>query len=524
MDRTRRLALTLATLTAAACGAPDSDSTGETGADSGASGGPPFASSAALMTAPDWIDPAALEVEAPESRVVVHLFEWRWEDVATECEVFLGPMGYDAVQLSPAAENSVVEGRPWWERYQPASYLIDNRSGGREDFAEMARRCGDAGVEVYADVILNHMTGVYSGVGTAGSEFGEYEYPGIYGYEDFHHCGLTEGDEMVDGSDPVQATTCELVNLADLATEQEDVRERLAAHLNDLISLGVDGFRLDAIRHVAPEDVAAILGRLDREVFIYSEVVDPSPPEWSEPYYRFGIVTNFNYSQEIGPAFWEGDLSPLHGPGAVWEQPWMLPSGESLVFVDNHDNQRGRHGEHIVTHRDGDIYDLATAFMLAWPFGTTRVMSSFAFEDPEGGPPTVPGTEDILPVHGAAGPACGAGTWVCEHRRTSIAPMVRFRSVTAGAPVENLWSDAPDRLAFSRGDRGFVALNRSETAALEANLRTGLPPGEYCDVLGGGLLDGACAGAVVVVGPDGGADIRVPPMRALALHVGARRE
>ncbi|GEM_PF-3355447 len=28
----------------------------------------------------------------------VHLFEWKWEDIATECETFLGPEGYAAVQ------------------------------------------------------------------------------------------------------------------------------------------------------------------------------------------------------------------------------------------------------------------------------------------------------------------------------------------------------------------------------------------------------------------------------------------
>ena len=486
--------------------------------------GPAYASSAPLLLGATWQDPSALEVEAPESRVIVHLFEWRWADVAEECEVFLGPMGYDAVQLSPAAENAVVEGRPWWERYQPASYLIDNRSGDREDFADMVRRCNDAGVEVYPDVIANHMTGVYSGLGTAGSTFGEYDYPGLYAYDDFHHCGLTEGDEMVDGSDPVQATTCELVNLADLATEQEHVRDRIAAHLNDLLSLGVDGFRLDAIRHVSPEDTEAILSRLDREVFIFSEVVDPAAPSWSEPYYPFGVVTNFTYSGRIGPTFWEGDLTGLYGEGSIWEDPGMLPSEESLVFVDNHDNQRGRHGEHIVTHKDGDLYDLTVAFMLAFPYGTTRVMSSFAFENPEGGPPTVPGTEEILPVHGEDGLRCNDGTWVCEHRRASIAPMVRFRSVTAGVPLEDWWTGTPSQIAFSRGDRGFFALNRDESARLEASLQTGLPAGMYCNVLDGVLSDGGCTGTAVTVGPDGVAEVAVPAMRALALHVDARVE
>ena len=30
---------------------------------------------------------------------IVHLFEWRWNDIAEECEKFLGPNGYGGVQV-----------------------------------------------------------------------------------------------------------------------------------------------------------------------------------------------------------------------------------------------------------------------------------------------------------------------------------------------------------------------------------------------------------------------------------------
>ena len=31
---------------------------------------------------------------------IVHLFEWKWDDIAAECENFLGPKGYAGVQVS----------------------------------------------------------------------------------------------------------------------------------------------------------------------------------------------------------------------------------------------------------------------------------------------------------------------------------------------------------------------------------------------------------------------------------------
>lgn len=30
---------------------------------------------------------------------IVHLFEWKWKDVAAECENFLAPKGFGAVQV-----------------------------------------------------------------------------------------------------------------------------------------------------------------------------------------------------------------------------------------------------------------------------------------------------------------------------------------------------------------------------------------------------------------------------------------
>lgn len=35
-----------------------------------------------------------------ERSVMVHLFEWNWDDVANECERFLAPNGFAGVQVS----------------------------------------------------------------------------------------------------------------------------------------------------------------------------------------------------------------------------------------------------------------------------------------------------------------------------------------------------------------------------------------------------------------------------------------
>ncbi len=161
--------------------------------------------------------------------VYVHLFEWTWPDVARECETFLGPAGYAAAQVSPAQEH--VKGGQWWTRYQPVSYRLESRGGSRAQFEDMVRRCGAAGVDVYADAIINHMSGVGEGVGVAGSVYGRYEYPVPYGYDDFHHCGRYGDDDIRNYQDAWEVRNCELADLADLATGNEVVQAKIAAYL-----------------------------------------------------------------------------------------------------------------------------------------------------------------------------------------------------------------------------------------------------------------------------------------------------
>lgn len=126
----------------------------------------------------------------PNRSVMVHLFEWKWNDIADECERFLASAGYGGVQVSPVNENVVIENRPWWERYQPISYKIHTRSGTPDEFKSMVSRCNRVGVRIYVDIVFNHMTGQRGTiVGTGGStaDVDKLDYPSVpYGPDDFH--------------------------------------------------------------------------------------------------------------------------------------------------------------------------------------------------------------------------------------------------------------------------------------------------------------------------------------------------
>src|SRR2546421_9855790 len=193
--------------------------------------------------------------------VFVHLFEWKWTDIATECETVLGPAGFTAVQISPPEEHSIEPTYPWSERYQPVSYSVaHSRSGTGAEFADMVNRCKAVGVGIIADAVINHMTNYPSpGLGSNGTAYSKYNYPGLYTSSDFHTpCEVNNYQSAANVQD------CELLGLPDLNTGLASVRQKIADYLLTLARLGVAGFRIDAAKHIQQVELDDILGRVNR--------------------------------------------------------------------------------------------------------------------------------------------------------------------------------------------------------------------------------------------------------------------
>ncbi len=452
--------------------------------------------------APQGDEVAALSTDgkpAEPRMAFVHLFEWPWPAIAEECESFLGPNGYAAVQVSPPQEHAT--GPQWYTRYQPVSYKLESRGGTREQFVDMVARCKAAGVDIYVDAVINHMTGVRpDAVGVAGTPYGEYDYPPLYSFDDFNHCGRHEGNDIQDYNDKWEMQNCELVNLADLKTSSEKVRDTLATYLNDLLEVGVAGFRIDAAKHMPVEDVEAIMSRVGPEYYVFQEVLtgDSSVVDRAA-YAEIGPLTEFQYESRVADAFKHADVSRLRDLG---ETVGMLPSEDAVVFVDNHDSQRG---DHVLTYKDGLDYYVANVFMLAHPYGYPKVMSSFAFDQRDQGAP------ETAPI--ASGMTECADGWVCEHRNPGIVAMVKFRNAMHGEPMVH-WQEHEGGLSFGRGSKGHAIFNVSSEPA-EFTVDTELPAGSYCDLLSGIGNADDCAAVNVV---NGQMTVSLPRMSAVVVQ------
>ena len=248
-----------------------------------------------------WDNPAVNQppqYENGQKGAIVELFGWPYLEIAKECP-FLGQVGYMAVKVFPVGEHiltydTVEDGElnPWWFIYQPVSYKLTSRGGTKKDFKYMINVCRSNGVRVYADAVINHMAGngndmyadhrnhagscVHWGpkAGSAGSpwwttgwqyEDNKYthkrpglEFPAVpYTASDFH-CERS----LNSWTDPNILSRGWLTGLTDLNTEKEYVRQRIADFITSLLSMGVSGIRVDAAKHIHPNDLAAIFKKL----------------------------------------------------------------------------------------------------------------------------------------------------------------------------------------------------------------------------------------------------------------------
>ncbi|RLN61624.1 hypothetical protein BBJ28_00013938 [Nothophytophthora sp. Chile5] len=326
-----------------------------------------------------------------QTGAIVDLFGWPYDDIAQECSDFLGKAGYMGVKINPPQESVLTDTwaqsgqrNPWYFVYQPVSYRLYSRLGSRDQLRSMIQTCRSNGVRVYADAVVNHMTGngndvilhrgesdgtcwiwgekssaKHSPYFTTDATYGvsEYtnarpalEYPAVpYSPTDFHcERSITSWD------DPLQLEAGWLESLTDLNTEKTYVRERIAQYFVDLLGIGFSGFRIDALKHVGPTDTGAIFG-------LFNTYMGGSLPDdfimWGEvgiggeaDLLACNADSGYNFYEGLDAEYTANGLSttdiaklklwssdyPLSMPACG---SWILPASRFVIQNDDHDQQ-----------------------------------------------------------------------------------------------------------------------------------------------------------------------------------------
>ena len=388
--------------------------------------------------------------------VVVQLFDWNFSEIS-EVLPQLEAIGYSHIHVSPVQKS--VENGHWWGKYQPLDFReISGPMGSREGLVALAEKARGHGISLVVDVVLNHMAGsphvTVSRGRLAETHFADFSK------EDFHPYA-----PIYDWSDERQVRNRWLFGaLPDLKTESQSVRQKLTAHLLDLQSCGVGGFRVDSARHIPPEDLKAIFAAVHEPGLVIGEIVERDFSVF-EPYLaEFPEMAFFDFphlGQVASCLRGEGAMSDLLQEGEVGR---VLPPTASVRFLRNHDLDRGEGANSEGINDPG----------YALPEGGWQIGYAALFGLGQGIPYLF---VDALDIAKRAGE---------EHRfdREGLAEGIAFHRRHFGAKMQAFWS-TKEVLAWTLGDSAVVILSRQPSRKIESFALPQLQAGVYRDVFSG---------------------------------------
>jgi len=226
-------------------------------------------------------------------------------------------------------------------------------------------------------------------------------------------------------------------------------------------------------------------------------------------YTGLGQVQAFQYAFDLKSAFETDGIASLRSPESKGYSP--SDSGPSNTFVANHDTERN--GQTLTANSPNNIYTLAHVWILAHPFGSPTILSSYQFSNGDSGAPN--GNSGSCDGNG------GTNGWYCQHRWASVSGMVGFRNAVQTADITNWVSPSSQRVAFGRGTAGFVVINNADQP-WSSTFQTSLPAGTYCNVIDGVNNGGSCTGSTISVSSNGSFSYSVGNRGAVAIHVNAK--
>ncbi|MEM9080077.1 MAG: alpha-amylase family glycosyl hydrolase [Verrucomicrobiota bacterium] len=384
-----------------------------------------------------------------EGDVVVQLFNWDFARIERAMPE-IAEIGFTHVHVSPV-QKSLENGR-WWGRYQPVDYRVIEGLGTREEFRSLVAEGEKHGVKLVVDVVLNHMSAEFARVRRG--KLVEVSFPD-FGVEDFRAFRpLRDWDDEEEVREGWMFGA-----LPDLRTDRIEVQRKLGAHLQDLMELGAGGLRVDAARHIAPEELGAIFGEGGVDGLVLGEV-SGEEAEILEPYVEaFPEMRLFDFGRLV--TFVEGLEGERDFEEVLEAGKADLPMGQSLKFVRNHDIERGQVNENEGLDDErfrvrSDAWQLAHA----WLFGSQGGLPYVFVEDPELRKGDLP-RETLDRAYLKAG--------------------VGFYREVVGKPQAVLRAEG-DVLAWARGEERFVVLNRGEGRAVVRLGAEDLKAGWYRDV------------------------------------------
>lgn len=391
-----------------------------------------------------------------QADVILHAFNWSYDQVENRAQE-IADLGYKDVLVAPPLKSG--SNCSWWARYQPQDYrVIDHCLGDKESFQNMIDALSARGVDVYADIVLNHMANerdnstYFPGSGTLDDYANNPGYwegkklygdlsQGLFSPWDFHEeACISDWDDVwqvknwrICGGDGDRG-------LPDL-DPNDWVRQQQRNYLSGLKDMGVKGFRVDAAKHMTNWHMNEVFtSSIKNGMHVFGEVITSGGANTSEyqnflgPYldgtdhdaYDFPLLNAMRDALSYG-----GSLTLLENPEAYGN---ALQGTRAVTMPITHDIPTNDGFRYLIMSENNE--HLAYAYVLGRQDGAPMVFSDET------------GTDN--------------NRWVDDYRQSDITAMVRFHNQVQGQSQDTIYSD-DCVLAFRRGKEGVVGINKCDS-------------------------------------------------------------
>ena len=432
-------------------------------------------------------DRITVNPDAVNTETILHAWSWNFPEMARSMKE-IKDAGFTMIQTSPVQQcyspegsgkkifdENVTEGN-WYYYYQPTDWKIGNSIlGSRDQMKVTMDSAAKYDIKVIVDVLPNHTA---FDIDAVSDDF----YKAVGGRDKmFHSNGL---ESVKDYNDRLQCTLWGSGGLPDVNTENPDFQKYYMQFVNELLEMGVRGFRYDTAKHIGvhsdPVDAASGVKENDfwdvatgrkavkgvrlavpyDSLFVYGEVLqDKNVPE--KEYADYFGQTASGYGWILREVLEKRcannvDLKSFHHEAA----PEFL-----TTWVESHDTYANAHESAHLT--DAQI-------RLGWVFLTARQNGTpLFFSRPAGSTRTNYYGDNVLGARGND-----------EFKHPEVVAVNKFRTAMNGQKEDVRVSDNGQVLLVNRGKKGAAMVNLG-TYANYIDLPTGLADGTYRDVVYG---------------------------------------
>jgi len=494
---------------------------------------------------------------------------------------YIKGLGTTAIWLTPSFKNKPVQGKPGEESAGYHGYWItdftqiDPHLGTNQEMKTLIDAAHKKGMKVFFDIITNHTADVidYEGgtytykskksspyTDAEGNAFDDRDYVNetfpemdpatSFPYVPFFH----EADEDVKTpawlNDPLMyhnrgdstfagesATYGDFIGLDDLFTERPEVVDGMGEIYKEWVDFGIDGFRIDTVKHVnlefwqkfVPDILAEAKAVKNKDFFAFGEVYDGNPAVMSEYTTRGKLQATLDFGfQQQGVDFAKGKPANVLADFFA-KDDWYTDADSNAyqlpTFLGNHDMGRvamflreaagGNEAQHLARVKFADSLMFATRGNPVTYYGDEQGFigtggDQLAREDMFASKVDIYNTEDVL-----AGPEGSRNRFntdhpLYEHIRALSKVRSKHPALADGAQIARYSAEGAGIFAVSRID----AKQKVEYVVAANNATTPSTASFPTWSKGKGVVFTPVSGAKGALRPaaDGSVKVTVPPL------------